>query len=1018
MNILKYFIKSIFNFIVLLISFIVICIWGIHIGVRYSDWSFAMLTSGELSLGLLAALAFSAVMYNYIKGRLFVLRTDEQDTKSSDYLDKLEKMTNTLHAEDLRKERNEFKNYNLYNMILSITNTIPDMIWMKDVNGRYQFLNKQLSQGLYGIDDPKDCIGKTDVELGEISINNGVNVDFVKSCIDSDSRTIMEENIVQTQEVGNSANGYVYLDVIKTPFYEHDRLVGTVGIGRNVTNRVKRLESIKIKDEILETVGYASEVFLRDIDWKNNFNKILEQLGTNLNCERVYVYKKYHDKQFKLRASWGSGHFEQYLDFENNNLNRWYETLNIGRPIKGLSKFFPDKEKELLDKIGVNSVLILPIFVEKEFWGFIGFDDYNEKEWDDVEIRALKSFSNLIESAIMHSNTIKAIHNKEETFRTIFNVTQSGLILINSDSGNIIDTNKAAIDLLGCKQKNDIVGMYYGDAFCELTIDQVNRATLEIVDNFHCTCVDWKKKNRHCIKSVTPLVIDGVDHVLVSFIDISDKLEIQNKISEHDKYYKKFIERFNGIMFKFEIPSLDIEYIGPRAYDHFDIKYNNVEQDLRQYVPDYHVDKFDMIIQEMKNGIIRPELDFKVIDKHDNEVWFEQINNVIYDDDDNVICVEGLFRNMTRRRKSEIELANKTKFMDTLFDTIPIPFYFKDVNGVYQITNKEFNKLCRRNVVGETVDGNFNYDDGKFFIERDNELYNDPSGYQTYEHTFKFPNEQISRHMKFYRSIVKDSGNNILGIIGTSLDMTELYTAKNDLNYQKDLLSAIFKNALTPIFVKDENGKYLMYNDSFKKMSGLTDTKTYDHQLYDESTINKIREKDLHVINNQTDVIYESLLTTLHDSSIRYGITKKSHIPNTRLLTGSIKDLTKEKVLIDDLKFREFVSMRTLNIMTNIIYVVDTKLNIQLYNKSFEQWCKPSGSLIGKYLFSQFLLLSNNIRKEYEEVISTKTGVFTEDIVEYDGKRIKFDSRKLPIFDEHGNVNLIATITKIFDEES
>jgi hypothetical protein len=72
MNILKYFIKSIFNFIVLLISFIVICIWGIHIGVRYSDWSFAMLTSGELSLGLLAALAFSALLFVNLVQQVFL----------------------------------------------------------------------------------------------------------------------------------------------------------------------------------------------------------------------------------------------------------------------------------------------------------------------------------------------------------------------------------------------------------------------------------------------------------------------------------------------------------------------------------------------------------------------------------------------------------------------------------------------------------------------------------------------------------------------------------------------------------------------------------------------------------------------------------------------------------------------------------------------------------------------------------------------------------------------------------
>lgn len=67
-------------------------------------------------------------------------------------------------------------------------------------------------------------------------------------------------------------------------------------------------------------------------------------------------------------------------------ITRWFEQLSAGRLIVGLVKDLPSKEKELLDLQNILSVLIVPIFVRDQFWGFIGFDDcLKERIWGKNE---------------------------------------------------------------------------------------------------------------------------------------------------------------------------------------------------------------------------------------------------------------------------------------------------------------------------------------------------------------------------------------------------------------------------------------------------------------------------------------------------------------------------------------------------------------------------------------------------------------------------------------------------------
>jgi PAS domain S-box-containing protein len=74
----------------------------------------------------------------------------------------------------------------------------------------------------------------------------------------------------------------------------------------------------------------------------------------------------------------------------------------------------------VLEAQGIQAVLSVPIYVEDEWWGFIGFDDVvNKRVWGSVEIEATKAAAHIIAAAIQHSASRQALHDSEERFRSL-----------------------------------------------------------------------------------------------------------------------------------------------------------------------------------------------------------------------------------------------------------------------------------------------------------------------------------------------------------------------------------------------------------------------------------------------------------------------------------------------------------------------------------------------------------------------------------------------------------------------
>ncbi len=202
-------------------------------------------------------------------------------------------------AEALRKS--EEKYHRLYKLIRLMADNIPDLIWAKDMDGRYMFVNQAMCDKLMMCDCPEKAVGMTDMVIAEQERNAGSEHTFGEICVNSDA-VIQERKVAcRILEEGFVKDKYLVLDVHKAPFLDENKeMIGTVGCGRDVTNE-KKVEKALIEREIelerknlrLEELNSALKILLekRDGDKKVLEEKVLMNIK-NLITPYVAKLKK------------------------------------------------------------------------------------------------------------------------------------------------------------------------------------------------------------------------------------------------------------------------------------------------------------------------------------------------------------------------------------------------------------------------------------------------------------------------------------------------------------------------------------------------------------------------------------------------------------------------------------------------------------------------------------------------------------------------------------------------------
>src|ERR1035437_534226 len=128
----------------------------------------------------------------------------------------------------------QYKNLKSFGPLLlilrTLVQTIPDLIWLKDVSGVYLLCNTMFERFFGAVE--ADIVGKTDYDFVVKELADFFRENDLKAM--AEGKPSSNEEWVTFADDGHHA----LLDTIKTPMYDAEgNLVGVLGIARDITKR-------------------------------------------------------------------------------------------------------------------------------------------------------------------------------------------------------------------------------------------------------------------------------------------------------------------------------------------------------------------------------------------------------------------------------------------------------------------------------------------------------------------------------------------------------------------------------------------------------------------------------------------------------------------------------------------------------------------------------------------------------------------------------------------------------------
>ena len=299
-----------------------------------------------------------------------------------------------------------------------------------------------------------------DIVLSDINMPGMNGLEMIKEIrkIDKNVKIAIFTNFDNKQYMLNAIE-YGVNQFFSKPFKREHFLEVISNLSNEIITKRKTESELYRQQQILHAIREMAEHFLQHKkDWNTTLSEQMRILKKASGATSIFIFKNDNKIDPVFAEPYLSINDDtnavtpQQLHYKGHDLLDWKEKLTEGTYVYGLINDFNEHQQILLEAYKINTLLMLPIFAEEVFWGFMGIGNSREEIYNRSIIETLETVARIIGSAINNQKNLQ----KHEIRSAMFEHTVDGIIITDADN-NIVNVNRAFTAITGYS-KEEVMG--------------------------------------------------------------------------------------------------------------------------------------------------------------------------------------------------------------------------------------------------------------------------------------------------------------------------------------------------------------------------------------------------------------------------------------------------------------------------------------------------------------------------------------------------------------------------------
>jgi PAS domain S-box-containing protein len=519
-----------------------------------------------------------------------------------------------------------------------------------------------------------------------------------------------------------------------------------------------------------------------------------------------------------------------------------------------------------------------------------------------------------------------ALLESEQRFLDVLHASGDAILLI--DGETFVDCNDAAVSMLGCSGRDEVLMMHPSQISPPLQPD--GQGSFEKASDLLGTALstgfirfEWMHRRPNgedflVEVTLTPMAIHGRVVLHVVWRDLAEQKQAEKALQTSRLQLAQAMDLANLVNWDYDVAAREFTF-DERFYALYGTTLER-EGGSRMPAADYvrefvHADDLGVVAEEIARGMnstearYERELEHRIV-RRDGQIRHIVVRiEILRDAGGRIVSYHGANQDITQHKEAEEALRASQRLIGGIIDAIPASVYWKDASLTYRGCNRAFARDAGfadpKDIVGKDDSEMGWRDHADLYRETDRRII------ESGRSELLIEEPQTTREGKTVtlltsRIPLTGPGGEISGVLGMHMDITQRKRSEEELKKRNSLIEKLLENSPVGFAIYTVDDRQAMYvSRNFENIYGVPTGSIHSlddffEQVYADPCVRETKRASIMASLASGDPAktrWPDVPITTRSGEQRIITARNIPLPDQNLMISTVQDVTEQKAL-------------------------------------------------------------------------------------------------------------------------